>query len=195
MQVTRGARTIGFSCPYVHPIDDPARKRFLKDVNNALGIRGEEMKRQSSPDRCLSTYDLSKAPSGWSKSTTGILPEDTCVFDVTLLWAAVSTRHRKLKLQRTILAMAQLAGENHPTVASSGQMGASAGWGTGAAAFRQDKWRQPWRKFFEGFDDRIAIMTLPHHGSANNFHPDILGFEHCGSRSLRPLKPETASLA
>jgi len=50
------------------------------------------------------------------------------------------------------------------------------GWlGTGDAALRQYKWRQPWRSFFEGFDDRIAIMTLPHHGSANNFHPDILG--------------------
>ena len=33
-----------------------------------------------------------------------------------------------------------------------------------------------WRTFFEGFDDRIAVMTLPHHGSANNFHPEILGF-------------------
>lgn len=51
------------------------------------------------------------------------------------------------------------------------------GWlGTGDAALRQEKWRQPWRTFFEGFDDRIAIMTLPHHGSANNFHPDILVF-------------------
>ncbi|NKM99552.1 MULTISPECIES: hypothetical protein [Rhizobium] len=51
------------------------------------------------------------------------------------------------------------------------------GWlGTGDAALRHDKWRQPWRTFFEGFDDRIAVMTLPHHGSANNFHPEILGF-------------------
>ncbi|API57489.1 hypothetical protein BMW22_39885 (plasmid) [Rhizobium leguminosarum] len=51
------------------------------------------------------------------------------------------------------------------------------GWlGTGDAALLQDKCREPWREFYEPFGDSVTIMTLPHHGSAHNFHPDILTF-------------------
>jgi len=66
--------------------------------------------------------------------------------------------------------------KDRPTVASSGHMMASAGWARATPRFGMINGASQWRTFFEGFDDRIAVMTLPHHGSANNFHPEILGF-------------------
>ncbi len=48
--------------------------------------------------------------------------------------------------------------------------------GTGDASLLQDKWRKHWREFYEPFGDSVAIMTLPHHGSAHNIHLDILAF-------------------
>ncbi|MBX4899261.1 MULTISPECIES: hypothetical protein [Rhizobium] len=55
--------------------------------------------------------------------------------------------------------------------------GGTMGWlSTGDASLLQEKWRKPWREFYESFGDCVTIMMLPHHGSAHNFHPEILEF-------------------
>jgi hypothetical protein len=52
------------------------------------------------------------------------------------------------------------------------------GWlGTGDAALKQSTRREPWLKFFRPFASDVLVMTLPHHGSAHNFHEDILAFD------------------
>ncbi|WP_316031756.1 MBL fold metallo-hydrolase [Rhizobium sp. 10PS4] len=71
-------RAIGFSCPMSIRSTIWPESGFLGTSRRRL-VSGE-MKRQSSPNRCFSTYGLSKVRSGWSKSTTGISPEDTMRF-------------------------------------------------------------------------------------------------------------------
>jgi hypothetical protein len=52
------------------------------------------------------------------------------------------------------------------------------GWlGTGDAALKQSARREPWLKFFKTFASDVLVMTLPHHGSAQNFHDEILAFD------------------
>ncbi|MBM7045537.1 hypothetical protein [Rhizobium lusitanum] len=160
--------------PYVHPVDDPARKRFLRDIKKALGFRGNEETKLSksllqhlrsieSARRLVEIYNRHFAGGHNAISMS--------LYSGPLSQRAVaSSSHTEPSRQwRSSL--------EEPPYGSFFWSADGIGWlGTGDAALRQDKWRKPWRTFFEGFDDRIAIITLPHHGSANNFHPDILGF-------------------
>lgn len=126
LQVTRGAGAIGFSCPMSIRSMIPPESGFSGTLKRCL-VSGE-MTRQSSPNRCLSTYALWKVPSGWSKSTPGILPEDTMRFRCHF------TLDRFLNAPSQAQATPSHPGNgaprsmDHPTVASSGHMMASAGW-------------------------------------------------------------------
>lgn len=53
------------------------------------------------------------------------------------------------------------------------------GWlGTGDAALKENIRRDPWLNFFKPYSLDIGVMALPHHGSANNFHKEILQFDN-----------------
>ncbi|PDS46343.1 hypothetical protein CO662_36150 [Rhizobium anhuiense] len=160
--------------PYVHPVDDPARKRFIKDLKKAIGFRGnDEVKlARSLLERLRSIESAKQLVEIYSRHFAG----GHNAISMSLYSGPLSqradgsSRHARPSRQwRSSL--------EEPSYARLFWSDDGIGWlGTGDAALRQEKWRQPWRTFFEAFDDRIAIMTLPHHGSANNFHPDILGF-------------------
>lgn len=161
--------------PYVHPVDDPARKRFLRDIKKVLEFRGndeaklaksllEHIRSMESAKRLVEIYTRHFAGGHNAISMS--------LYSGPLSQRAVaSSSHTEPSRQWR----SSLEGPPYGRFFWSHD---GIGWlGTGDAALRHDKWRQPWRTFFERFDDRIAVMTLPHHGSANNFHPEILGFQ------------------
>ncbi|MDV4159020.1 MULTISPECIES: hypothetical protein [Rhizobium] len=160
--------------PYVHPVDDPARKRFLRDIKKVLDFRGNDEAKlaKSLLERIRSMESAKRLVEIYTRHFAGA--------------------HNAISMSLYSGPLSQGAGASSSHTEPSRQWRSSLegppygrffwshdgiGWlGTGDAALRHDKWRQPWRTFFEGFDDRIVVMTLPHHGSANNFHPEILGF-------------------
>jgi hypothetical protein len=49
------------------------------------------------------------------------------------------------------------------------------GWlGTGDAALKEKLRLDPFLKHYGSLLDRVATLTMPHHGSDGNFHPDLL---------------------
>ncbi|NNG73193.1 hypothetical protein HLI18_25685 [Rhizobium laguerreae] len=179
--------------PYVHPVDDLARKRFLRDIKKALGFRGNEEAKLSksllqhlrsieSAKRLVEIYNRHFA-GGHNAISMSLYSEP-------LSQRVVATsRHTDPSRQwRSSL--------EEPPYGRFFWSTDGIGWlGTGDAALRQDKWRQPWQTFFDGISDRIAVMILPHHGSANNFHPDILGFRGFRFALATTLEARNASLA
>ncbi|MFA1625884.1 MBL fold metallo-hydrolase [Rhizobium mongolense] len=158
--------------PYVHPVDDPARRQFLKDLKKALKIRGNDQLRLS---EALVRHLLS--------------------FEKTKQLVEIYRRH--FGSSHNSISMSLFSGPSckrssprdehwdrhwhttryHPHFGRYDRFGEALGWlGTGDATLRQLKWRDPLMTFFAPFADEIGIMTLPHHGSAHNFHPDILDY-------------------
>ncbi len=51
------------------------------------------------------------------------------------------------------------------------------GWiGTGDAILCKEEVRKAWRHTYRPYDEHIATLLLPHHGSRKNFHTDLLNF-------------------
>ncbi|MGN7735322.1 MBL fold metallo-hydrolase [Ensifer sp. 22564] len=159
--------------PYVHPVDDPARKRFVKDLKAAVGVR-----RSGNPD--LTEALLSHLRSLEKvKRLVGIyqrhFPGGHNAISMSLYSGPLSQQAGSIASGRPSNGWSSSIG--HLDYGPYFWRGDGIGWlGTGDAALLQDKWRKPWREFYEPFGDRVGIMTLPHHGSAHNFHPDILTF-------------------
>lgn len=158
--------------PYVHPIDDPARKRFMKDLKAAVGVR-RSSKISLSETLLSHLSSLEKV-----KSLVAIYQRH---FPGGHNAISMSYSGPLSKESRPSLSGRPSAGWNssidHPDYGRFFWTDDGVGWlGTGDAALLQDKWRKPWRQFYEPFGDCVGIMTLPHHGSAHNFHPDILSF-------------------
>lgn len=160
--------------PYVHPVIDPTRRRFWADIKKALGFRGND--KVKLVERILENLRSVEN----SKTLVDIYSRH------------FSGGHNAISMSLYSGPLSRHGEEVRNANVWSGQWGSSLeqpaygryfwprngiGWlSTGDAALRHDKWRRPWQNFFADFGDRITVMTLPHHGSANNFHPDILKF-------------------
>lgn len=159
--------------PYVHPVEDPARTRFVKEVKKAIGFRGSDGPKLAKAllEKLRTVGEAKKLVEIYTRHFAG----GHNAISMSLYSGPLSRTPNQVHLgSRTNAWQSSLeaAALGHWFWTSEG-----IGWlGTGDAALRQDKWRKPWRTFFEHFDDRISVLTLPHHGSANNFHTGVLDF-------------------
>lgn len=161
--------------PYVHPVVDPTRKRFFTDLKKALGFRGtDEVKLAKRLLEKLRSVESAKTLVDiYSRHFTG----GHSAVSMSLYSGPLSGRGGKSGDGASPSRQWHSSLEE-PAYGRHFWHRSGIGWlSTGDAALRQDKWRQPWQDFFADFGDRIAVMTLPHHGSANNFHSDILEFK------------------
>lgn len=160
--------------PYVHPVIDSTRKRFLSDVKKALGFRGNEkaklekriLEKLRSVERAKILVEIYNRhfPGGHNAISMSLYSGPLSRAEETRGSPGFPLRSWRSSLEEP--AYGRLLWQD-----------TAIGWlSTGDAALRHDKWRRPWLDFFEDFGDRISVMTLPHHGSANNFHADILKF-------------------
>ncbi|WP_157949079.1 hypothetical protein [Neorhizobium huautlense] len=157
--------------PYVHPVDDASRKRFVKDMRAALGARrtGNTKLREALLARLGSMNTIKELVAIYQRH----FPGGHNAVSMSLYSGALA--QRPTAPGRPTSRWATSIG--YPEYRHHFWQDDGMGWlGTGDAALLQDKWRKPWREFYEPFGDCVGIMTLPHHGSAHNFHPDILEF-------------------
>lgn len=155
--------------PYVHPLDDNSRSRFRAALKKQLKIRGNDQAR------------LSKELLEWLTSF-----ERTKEL-VELYSTHISKSHNSVSMSlysgplREVghTGGAERQWENSWHIYDNVYPGhyylEPCGWlGTGDSALGQSKWRDPWMSFFGPFASDVRVLTLPHHGSAHNFHEDIL---------------------
>lgn len=160
--------------PYVHPVVDTARKRFLTDIKKTVGVRGNDEVKLA--NRLLEKLRNLESAKALVEIYSRHFPGGHNAISMSLYSGPLSRRDgesgdRDFSSRQWHSYLVEPAFGRHVWRRNG------LGWlSTGDAALRQDKWRQPWQDFFADFGDRIAVMTLPHHGSANNFHMDILDF-------------------
>ena len=75
------------------------------------------------------------------------------------------------------------------------------GWiGTGDADLNVCRVRDDWRSAYREFESQVATLLLPHHGSWNSFHPDLLKFPNlelcvaCASHPSRYMHPSERTI-
>lgn len=161
--------------PYVHPVVDPTRKRFLTDLKKALGFRGSDPAKLAKRllEKLRSVESAKILVDIYSRHFTGGHNAVSMSLYSGPLWRRGGESSDRALPSRQWHSLLEEPVYGHQFWHRNG-----IGWlSTGDAALRQDKSRRPWQDFFADFGDRIAVMTLPHHGSANNFHSDILKFE------------------
>ncbi|MDE3799574.1 MBL fold metallo-hydrolase [Sinorhizobium meliloti] len=162
--------------PYVHPVNEAIRNRFRAALKKKLKLRGNDEARLSkaltahltSFEKTRDLVDLYSMYFGKSHNA----------LSMSLYSGPLSTHDRSLddglawdRRWHGCYGDELWFGQYH-------DYGDSIGWlGTGDAALAQSKWREPWLNFFAPFATEIGVMTLPHHGSAHNFHEDILIFD------------------
>ncbi|TCM48323.1 hypothetical protein C8J36_11422 [Rhizobium sp. PP-F2F-G48] len=159
--------------PYVHPVEDPARKRFFKEIKKAIDFRGNDGAKLAKAllEKLRSVRDAKKLVEIYNRHFAG----GHNAISMSLYSGPLSRTSNQAHLgSRTKAWQSSLEApaSGHWFWTSEG-----IGWlGTGDAALRQDKWREPWQTFFKHLDDRISVLTLPHHGSTNNFNRGVLDF-------------------
>ncbi|HWK64287.1 MAG TPA: MBL fold metallo-hydrolase [Rhizobiaceae bacterium] len=162
--------------PYVHPADVEARSKFFSALKKALKLRDND---ESKLSQRLVDYLASRE-------------KIKVLLDV---YADHFGRNQNA------LSMSLYSGPfcaSHPLAGSGAEWGQywyvfpepslpysafgynfdePVGWlGTGDAALRQTIRRGPWLNFFKPYARKIGVLTLPHHGSAHNFHEELLSF-------------------
>lgn len=160
--------------PYVHPVVDPTRKRFLTDIKKAIGLRGSDKVKLAERllQKLRSVESAKKLIDIYSRHFAG----GHNSISMSLYSGPLSRRSEEGR-DPTNLPGGWHSSLEEPAYGRFFWRQGGSGWlSTGDAALRQDKWRRPWQEFFGCFGERIAVMTLPHHGSANNFHSDIVDF-------------------
>jgi hypothetical protein len=161
--------------PYVHPVVDTSRKRFLTDLKKALGVRGNDEVKLA--NRLLEKLRNLESAKVLVDIYNQHFPGGHNAVSMSLYSGPLSRRDGESG-DRVFTSRQWQSYLDEPAFGRYLWRRDGIGWlSTGDAALRQHKWRQPWQDFFADFGDRIAVMTLPHHGSANNFHLDILDFE------------------
>jgi hypothetical protein len=158
--------------PYVYPVVDITRKRFLADLKMALGVPGNDgIKLKKAPTKALRTLASAKTLVDlYSRHFAG----GHNVISMSLYSGPLAKRHFPSS-GRDVSSRHWRSSLEEPAFGRHFWQQDGFGWlSTGDAALRHDIWRLPWQAFFSDFGDQIAVMTLPHHGSANNSHSDIL---------------------
>jgi hypothetical protein len=160
--------------PYVHPADKKTRTQFRRAVARALKVRN--------PDDAKLTQKLLEHLSCYEKAK------------VLLNLYGDYFGHGHNALSMSLYSGPSCRGAHDPRHGDQRHRkwrtrfehwrygfflsGPPCGWlGTGDAALKQSVRREPWLRFFRPFASDVLIMTLPHHGSAHNFHADILAYD------------------
>lgn len=162
--------------PYVHPVDEATRNRFRSALKKKLKLRGSDEARFSrSLIAHLTSFEKTKDLVDLYSMYFG---KNHNALSMSLYSGPLSTREPSVD--------DDLAWDRrwHGCYTDEFWFGHyhdysdPIGWlGTGDAALGQSKWREPWLNFFRHFASEVGVMTLPHHGSAHNFHQDILIFD------------------
>ncbi|MER8565081.1 MBL fold metallo-hydrolase [Mesorhizobium sp. M0924] len=158
--------------PYVHPVDRAVRSRFQRAITKALKIKGgNEEKLAAKLIEYLVSYEKTKVlidiygehfGHGQNALSMSLYSGPYCRSE-----GPVDGAHRWQRY-RSGWSYAHYSSFVEPV-----------GWlGTGDSALKQKPRRDPWLAFYRPYQSDVAVMTLPHHGSAHNFHDEILAFDN-----------------
>ena len=168
--------------PHVDPAPRDRLDRFEEELRKTLGLSAEEpvpsarvadaMREKSERKRLRECYD-EIVPRGARRMHNRVsmsLYSGPIRIEQPREW-----RHRVLYRQhwRTDDLI-----ELYPELFGPCETGA-VGWiGTGDATLEVRKVRTAWKGTFRPYQDYVATLLLPHHGSKHNFHSDVLDFPH-----------------
>ncbi|MER8417911.1 hypothetical protein NKH21_10690 [Mesorhizobium sp. M1329] len=159
--------------PYVHPVDKAVRSRFQRAVIKALRIRGRNEGKLAaklieflgSREKTKVLLDLYSEHFGHGHNAlsmslySGPYCRSIGIVDDENRWHQYGWRYEDFP---------------HHYVGFAEPVG----WlGTGDSALKQKLRRDPWLNFYQPYSPNLGVLTLPHHGSAHNFHDEILAFE------------------
>lgn len=159
--------------PYVHPIDKAVRSRFQRALKKALRIRGQNEEKLAaklveflcSPQKTKVLLDLygehfGKGHNALSMSLySGPYCRNTGPANNDRRWHRCGWPYKDF-LHYDITFVEPV------------------GWlGTGDSALKQKLRRDSWLNFYQPYSSNVGVLTLPHHGSAHNFHDEILAFD------------------
>ncbi|MES0038622.1 hypothetical protein NKJ74_25725 [Mesorhizobium sp. M0046] len=159
--------------PYVHPVDKAVRSRFQRAVTKALRIRGGNEEKLAaklieflcSPEKTKVLLDLYGEHFGHGHNAlsmslySGPYCQSTRPADDDHRWHRYGWPYEDFP---------------HWDIGFIEPVG----WlGTGDSALKQKLRRDPWMNFYQPYASNVGILTLPHHGSAHNFHEEILAFD------------------
>ncbi|PBC10011.1 hypothetical protein CK230_14515 [Mesorhizobium sp. WSM3859] len=159
--------------PYVHPADKAVRSRFQRAVTKALRIRGGNEEKLAaklieflcSPQKTKELLDLYGEHFGHGHNALSMsLYSGPCC-------RSTGSANDDRRWHRYGWPDADYP---HPFV----DLAEPVGWlGTGDSALKQKLRRDAWLNFYQPYSSNVGVLTLPHHGSAHNFHDEILAFE------------------
>jgi hypothetical protein len=152
--------------PYVHPVESETRTAFRKAITQELGLgnldpggfAGALLEKLRSDRKRLVALYRQHFETGQNAISMSLYsgPERRHAAEERSGWLVPAGPARSFGYQMVALPVAWL--------------------GTGDSKLRQIIRRKPWLDFFNPFSQEIRFLSLPHHGSANDFHDDILNF-------------------
>ena len=147
--------------PYVHPVNSDVRTAFRKAIMSEL----------NNPDVSAFSGELLRKLKSDRKKLVSLYNDHFEVgqnaISMSLYSGPYSGRHKSFPSTEIDSLWAL----------GFGQMPSPVGWlSTGDSKLKQTARRKPWLDFFNRYSDEILILSLPHHGSAKDFHEEILNF-------------------
>lgn len=166
MAVPLGTPMYWLLAPYVDPTIEADRKLFMRALKSKL--KAAEAKTLSLKVGKLTTSDLR-----------------TIVIDhIAALSAAYASIKKNLNVTSLCLYSGPAPQEPKPTFYYCARFGKwhtsrisdeRVAWlTTGDAALKEAKLRKPFLKHYGKLLDQVTTLTLPHHGSEHNFHPELI---------------------
>jgi hypothetical protein len=160
-----------FLVPYVHRVEQAARAEFRKTVLKHLKLRRPAPKKfrarlleeLTSTDRAKALVDIYSEYFGGNHNVVSLS-----------LYSGPGQSEREYRDSNRAWRM----WESHARLGVDREYWGghvSAGWmRTVFDLLMYNKRRLPWRQFFSRYQENIGVLTLPHHGSINNFHEDVI---------------------
>jgi hypothetical protein len=160
--------------PYVHPADEATRRAFRRKVKKALDVsRGGDVELGQRLIEHLTSYEKTKDLLDLYGAHFG---RGHNALSMSLYSGPFCSRREHPCDEDDCRQMWHTHVEDVPPYLC--HIIGQAGWlGTGDAALKEPIRRDPWLRFFEPYAGEVGVMTLPHHGSAHNFHEEILAFD------------------
>jgi len=152
--------------PYVHPFEPLRIGRFMQSAYvllDSIGVDAGPHGLQTALHSLLASPSSRAALKRLYKSVRG----DHNSVSLSLFSAPVPSRNGRPRLYVDVPRTAKTGGRMFRETERLGWMQ------MGDSTLKQYSYRRAWLSHYDRWLTRVGVMTVPHHGSKHNFHPDL----------------------